>query len=625
MTATASQVPRMDLQWPRALNKILTNRWTHLKNTLVLKDFVDHLIQKRVVSLDYWMGLKSKPVTESERTEDFLSLVMKFNREKYSLFLEALLETGHLDLVKDLAVDADGKPKKIRPRVKSHHHSNHGEKHGNQTRGQTDADLGENTDPLVKNAECEKPQPKPRERITKVMEENKESSAANLTENANPNAKAQRSKAALEHQNKIVARLHEGIATIKPDEEGEDKDDQKDEKEKDEAEPHEQSPIPSSSQTGGTQQTNTNKSEVLETVYNSSRTVSDLKTDRKIGSAKSREEILEEREQNIINRETELNRKELELDKKDKSLQEMETNLIIRERSLVLEKQVNSGPASLPKDIQALTFGRPLNSPAASSTQSSDYLAEVRDQIRELRRVKGEIEDETSFGPTPKPKDDYVKIKDLEIVQQDIAEIKEGIATDRDGRENLQEKLEEQKNNIENLHSKIATLENEKEESEKDFNKKITKLKADLKNVKSSQNDNLNKVREEIKTKEEECKKLKSEMDELKKNAADLENRVSILETDKTWAEKELQRMEKEVADLKQRLNEKEGELSELRTILEDTETERDDLIDEVTQLKNEIGKLRSDKRKLEQEKKSLLQRCVKPSWNQNTRMSSFK
>ena len=166
----------MDLQWPRALNKILTNRWTHLKNTLVLKDFVDHLIQKRVVSLDYWMGLKSKPVTESERTEDFLSLVMKFNREKYSLFLEALLETGHLDLVKDLAVDADGKPKKIRPRVKSHHHSNHGEKHGNQTRGQTDADLGENTDPLVKNAECEKPQPKPRERITKVMEENKESS-----------------------------------------------------------------------------------------------------------------------------------------------------------------------------------------------------------------------------------------------------------------------------------------------------------------------------------------------------------------------------------------------------------------------------------------------------------------
>ena len=166
----------MDLQWPRALNKILTNRWTHLKNTLVLKDFVDHLIQKRVVSLDYWMGLKSKPVTESERTEDFLSLVMKFNREKYSLFLEALLETGHLDLVKDLAVDADGKPKKIRPRVKSHHHNNNSDRQGDKIRGQTDADLGENTDSLVKNADSGKPQPKPRERITKVMEENKESS-----------------------------------------------------------------------------------------------------------------------------------------------------------------------------------------------------------------------------------------------------------------------------------------------------------------------------------------------------------------------------------------------------------------------------------------------------------------
>ena len=148
----------MDLQWPRALNKILTNRWTHLKNTLVLKDFVDHLIQKRVVSLDYWMGLKSKPVTESERTEDFLSLVMKFNREKYSLFLEALLETGHLDLVKDLAIDADGKPKKFRIRHKSKSSTSSGR--SSEPIGQTDADLAENSVPLDQTAENEKPKQK---------------------------------------------------------------------------------------------------------------------------------------------------------------------------------------------------------------------------------------------------------------------------------------------------------------------------------------------------------------------------------------------------------------------------------------------------------------------------------
>ena len=155
----------MDLQWPRALNKILTNRWTHLKNTLVLKDFVDHLIQKRVVSLDYWMGLKSKPVTESERTEDFLSLVMKFNREKYSLFLEALLETGHLDLVKDLAVDADGKPKRFRMRQKSKS-STSSERSSEQTGGQTDADRADNSVSLVKKVESESEKAREKQAVT---------------------------------------------------------------------------------------------------------------------------------------------------------------------------------------------------------------------------------------------------------------------------------------------------------------------------------------------------------------------------------------------------------------------------------------------------------------------------
>lgn len=167
----------MDLQWPRALNKILTYRWTHLKNTLVLKDFVDHLIQKHVVTLDYWMGLKSKPVTESERTEDFLSLVMKFNRQKYSLFLEALLETGHLDLVQQLALDAEGKPKKFKTRTKGHTHSNTSERSGH-TASQTDADPAEDNKSLTREHEIEKRKSKPKF-VVVIREEEKQSTGKN--------------------------------------------------------------------------------------------------------------------------------------------------------------------------------------------------------------------------------------------------------------------------------------------------------------------------------------------------------------------------------------------------------------------------------------------------------------
>lgn len=623
-----------------------------------MKDFVDHLIQKRVITLDYWMGLKSKPVTESERTEDFLSLVMKFNREKYSLFLEALLETGHLDLVKELALNADGKPKKIRPKVKTQGHIQSGERSTGKAMGQTDADLVDENKPLLNKMDTEKA--KSKKFVVVVEEEEKEaiqalqttkdltmnpmsmaskssenisikltSTAPNATEDVNIKPKS--AKEAIEYQNKITERLHHGKATIPPstvETDVEDDNDIKDGKNNNNKALESQSQDQNRTASANDAEKAEVKNPTAKKLENESKATrpAPLTVDRKMGSAKSREEILEEREQNVINRETELMRIEKELDEKDKSLQELETNLIIRERSLVLEKQVNNGPSSLPKDIPMLHFGRHLiDSPAASSTQSSDYLAEVRDQIRELRRAKGEIEDETSFGPTPKPKEDYVKMSDLEIVQQDIADIKDGIATDRDGRESLKGSLHEQKDKIEILNSKIATMENEKAVSEKDFNQKITKLKSDLKNVKASQKENLNKVREEIKSKEEECQQLKLEMGVLKKNASELENRVSILETNKTWAEEELKRMEKEVANLKSKLNDKEGELSELRKILEETESERDDLIDEVAHLKNEIGRLRSDRKRLEQEKKTLLARCVKPGWNQNTRTTSFK
>ncbi|KAK3588566.1 hypothetical protein CHS0354_026171 [Potamilus streckersoni] len=98
----------MDLKWQKTLNELLTSKWHELKNTIVMRDIADHLIQKRLISLDYWMGLRAKPVPESERTEDYLSHVMKFTTERYHQFLEVLMECGHEHLVQKLAINMDG-------------------------------------------------------------------------------------------------------------------------------------------------------------------------------------------------------------------------------------------------------------------------------------------------------------------------------------------------------------------------------------------------------------------------------------------------------------------------------------------------------------------------------------
>ncbi|KAL3852748.1 hypothetical protein ACJMK2_016365 [Sinanodonta woodiana] len=98
----------MDLKWQKTLNELLTSKWHELKNTIVMRDIADHLIHRRLITLDYWMGLRAKPVPESERTEDYLSHVMKFPIERYHQFLEVLMECGHEHLVQKLAINMDG-------------------------------------------------------------------------------------------------------------------------------------------------------------------------------------------------------------------------------------------------------------------------------------------------------------------------------------------------------------------------------------------------------------------------------------------------------------------------------------------------------------------------------------
>lgn len=93
-----------DKNWSKNLNRVIINNWRDLKSTVVMRDIADVLIQKQVITLEYWMCLKSKPISESERTEEFLSMVVKFGRKKYNYLLEALLRNHRKDLVKRLVI-----------------------------------------------------------------------------------------------------------------------------------------------------------------------------------------------------------------------------------------------------------------------------------------------------------------------------------------------------------------------------------------------------------------------------------------------------------------------------------------------------------------------------------------
>ena len=105
------------------LNQVIIDQWSNLKNTLVMRDFVDYLIENRVITLDYWISLKSKSITESERTEDFLSRVLKFDKQKFNHFLQALCMIGREDLVTKLTVCQENKSTKTKLTIKTHGHN----------------------------------------------------------------------------------------------------------------------------------------------------------------------------------------------------------------------------------------------------------------------------------------------------------------------------------------------------------------------------------------------------------------------------------------------------------------------------------------------------------------------
>ena len=81
--------------------KILKH-WGYLKKTLHLAHIVDPLIEKGVLTIDRWMALKSKSISEAERVEEFLYALLKGKPETYSIFLVALKSRGYTQMANQL-------------------------------------------------------------------------------------------------------------------------------------------------------------------------------------------------------------------------------------------------------------------------------------------------------------------------------------------------------------------------------------------------------------------------------------------------------------------------------------------------------------------------------------------
>lgn len=318
----------------------------------------------------------------------------------------------------------------------------------------------------------------------------------------------------------------------------------------------------------------------------------------------------------------------MELEQHEKSLMEKESVLLTRENSLLNTAVVNeTPPLSLPAQLQHLCLSD-SNPPSTKTTTSSELLADVREQLKAMKKVKEEIESEhTTYCSTPK--EEFVRLQDFNNIQQNIDELKEEIATDRESQVIVQQKVEVLKHEIEVLHTTIKTLESEKEIKNVDIDREIKRLKNELKNAKLNYNEGINRIQIEVESKDQKVGKLIESVKKAWEHSEDLEKRVEILENDKVTYERELQRYEKEISDFRKTLEDKENELSDLRNVFEETENEKDELIDELADLKTEVNKLKADKKKLEAEKKTLLARCVKPQWNQSStgtlRRTTFK
>jgi len=320
-------------------------------------------------------------------------------------------------------------------------------------------------------------------------------------------------------------------------------------------------------------------------------------------TGKTKEDVLNEKEMQLKAKEAELQLKEEMLQQKEISLTEKENKLNTRENTFMMENS----------DLQ-----NNATSTDVTITATSEILADVREQLKAMRKVKDEIVSEhTTCCSTPK--EEFVKIEEFKSLQLEIDEIREEFLKDRQAKTVVQRKVEDMKDEIEQLKRKISEMSNDNAQNEAKTNTEIEKLKKDLKQAGHDHDVMMKKLESEIKTRQQEKLKNDLAIEELTKYTNDLEKRVAILEQDKQAYINDLQKYEKDINELRETLEAKENDLNDLRNVLEDTENEKEELIDMLNNLKSEVDKLKADRKKLESEKKVLLARCVKPQWNQST------
>lgn len=92
------------MEWNRKIEDKLTENWQWLLRTVMLKDIIHVLIEDKIISLDYWMNLKEKQISEQDRNANFFFEISKFTKERYRLFIEALKKGSHNDLADILEI-----------------------------------------------------------------------------------------------------------------------------------------------------------------------------------------------------------------------------------------------------------------------------------------------------------------------------------------------------------------------------------------------------------------------------------------------------------------------------------------------------------------------------------------
>ncbi|XP_071140369.1 chromosome partition protein Smc-like [Mytilus edulis] len=110
-TAIIEVFPNPDTETMKKINHrpkeqdILTKHWGLVKQSVVLNHIVDPLIENHVISVDQWMDLKNRRMTEPERMEELLYIILKSKQDSVFIFLKALRKRGY----KHVADELDGK------------------------------------------------------------------------------------------------------------------------------------------------------------------------------------------------------------------------------------------------------------------------------------------------------------------------------------------------------------------------------------------------------------------------------------------------------------------------------------------------------------------------------------